>query len=310
MGGFPPRGSDAAPIRLSDLDGQPVTTTDAAPRTLVLVFGEASHAATRQACADVLDVLADHRLERNAAIPVLIAADKSSTEDLKEQVSRGRFPALVLRDTEREAFRAYHVLAIPSVVVVDGHGKVIYALAGFDQNFKELLRDSIRLANGHISTDEFETLLQSQGPPPSAERLEACRLTQEGRELTRQGLFDLADRKLSKAVELDPASTDARVAMGTLCLTRGQPDAAERFFRAVLDNDPGSPDATLGLAAADADRGGDRLGRAAQTVAAIVEKNPNWARARYVLGRVYEKQGKSALAAAQYRKAAELSLER
>jgi thioredoxin-like negative regulator of GroEL len=309
-GASPPRGSTAPPIELKALDGTTVSTVKLAPRTFVLVFGEMTAEKVRDTCGTVLDVVADPRLAGEIVTPILIIAQDAPAPQLKEESAKWRLPAVVLHDPKREAFGAYRVLVTPSVVVVDGKGKVVHAMPGFLPRFKDILTESLLLAAGKESPEQFEQVIdpKTQDAPP--ETLKADRLVHLGAELTRHGLYETAEARYTEALSAQPGHVGAKLGLADLMLRQDRLTDAEPLFRSVLAANPQSTDAALGIAAVQLRRGPDGVTEAESTLKTLIEKDPSHPRARYLMGQVYERRGDSAHAAAEFKKAAELLLAR
>lgn len=306
----PPRGSVAPPITLKSLNGEEVETAKLAPRALVLIFGDMGHDGAKQACADVMETLADPRFAGGSAVPILIISQEGTPAQLRDQAAQGRFPAIILQDPKREAFGAYHVLVIPTIVVVDGQGKVVYSLPAYMQKVRGVLTDSILTATGQETPEQFEQSIDPQAPAATHEEVRADRLVHLGQELTRHGLYEMAEARYTEATTLVPGHVGAMLGLGDLMLRQDRLDEAEPLFRSVLAAHPDSADAILGLASVQLKRGGDDVAKAQEAVQKLIEKDPKQARARYVMGLIQERRGDMAAAAAEYRKAAELLMDR
>ena len=307
----PPDGSDAPPITLPDMTGAPVNTSALAPRSLVLIFGELDHDGARQACIDVLDVLTDPRLAEAPALPVFIVAQDAPDAELRDQAAKGRFPAVILHDRKREAFGAYRVLVVPTVVVVNGKGKVVHAMPGFLPRFKEILTDSLLCAAGKETPEQLARTIdagKSQAPP--SESVRADRLVHLGTELTRHSLYEMAEARFTEAIALCPGHAGAKLGLGDLMLRQGRLADAEPLYRSVLAADPGSLDAAMGIAAVQIRAGGDGVSKAEASLRSILEKSPTLPRAHFLLGQVYEIRGEWSKAAAEFRTSTELLLDR
>jgi tetratricopeptide (TPR) repeat protein len=306
----PPRGSDAPRITLTNTDGGKFDTADFKGKTLVLVFGELSHEKLAQACADIDAALSDPRLPKDAAAPVLLVAHEPAPEALAKAREAGHLPKLVVKDLKREAFGAYQIVVVPTVVVVGPDGKVVYSLPSFTPNFKEVLTEAALLAAGQIEPAQFEqTLAHPTSAPVSGPEAKASRLTHLARELARRDLPEMAEQRYKEALEAWPKSIEARLGLGELLLSQDRLDDAETNFKAALELTPTSLDAMLGLDATAIKRGGEGLAKADMDVRRIISNNPKLARAHYLLGLIHQQQSEHADAAACFRRAFELLME-
>lgn len=306
----PPRGSVAPAINLNDLDGQAVSTGALAPRTLVLIFGELDHEGARQACATVLEVLGSPRLAASSAVPILIVGKNDPPGQLKDAAAKGRFPAIILHDPKRDAYGAYQVVVIPTVVVVDGNGKVVYCMPGFLPHAREILPASILAAEGKLTPEQFERAIDPKVQAPSHEVVRADRLSHLGAELARHGLFEMAEARYREALALAPGHVGASLGLGDLLTRCNRLDEAASLFRSVLDAHPDSQEAAMGIAAVQIKRGGDELAAAETALNSVIEKNPKQPLAHYLRGQVLELRADIGGAMVEYRRAAELMLER
>lgn len=306
----PPRGSKAPPITLKDLGGEAVSTAKLAPRVTVLIFGEFNHDGTRHACTEVLDTLGDPRLAGDAPVPIMIVAQDAPDAELKEEAAKGRFPPIILHDTAREAFASYRILVLPTVVVVDGKGVVVHSMPGFLQGSRELLLEALLTATGKEPAEKLEQALDPNAAPPSHESVRADRLVHLGAELARHSLYEMAEARYTEATKLVPGHVGATLGLGDLMLRQGRLAEAEPLFRSVLASRPDSLEAALGLAAVQLKKGGDDVQKAEATAKAIIEKNPTEPKAHFLMGQIRERQGDIPGAMSEYRKAAELLLER
>lgn len=309
----PPDGSTAPPIVLPDLGGKSVSTAALAPRPLVLIFGELTHDGVKRAASDVLDVLAEPRLSGTDAIPIMLIAQDAPAAQLKDTAAQGRFPALILHDPKRDAFGAYRVLVLPTVVVIDGKGAVVHAMPGFLQRFKEILADAVLLAAGRISREQFAQTIDPKAQSEAHETVRADRLVHLGTELMRHKLLDLAEARFTEATTLSPGHRGATLGLGTLMLRRGKLDDAERLFRAVVQSAPESAsiEGQLGLAEVLITRAGDaNIAKAEAALKSIIDKDPRQAAARYLMAQIHEARGNTPAALAEYKQAAALALDR
>jgi cytochrome c-type biogenesis protein CcmH/NrfG len=302
----PPRGIEAPSIDLKDIGGTTVRTRELLPRTLVIIFGELSHEGVRRACADTLDVLAE--TAGDAAIPILVVTEGVPSDGLRETAGLGRFPTLILHDQMHEAFDAFHVLVMPTVVVIDGSGKVVHSMPGFLPRFKELLAQAIHLSNGDQSQEEFDRLVEQRGASERAETRRAVELVRVADEFARHKLVDLARARYEEALVLEPALVQALVGLGELEVSIGNYAAGQARFRAALGADPTSADAKLGLAMVLVSMGGPRLAEAESLAREVLRTNGKNARGHYVLGHVNEANGRREAAMHEYRRAAELAM--
>ncbi|MCC6678438.1 MAG: tetratricopeptide repeat protein [Phycisphaerales bacterium] len=305
----PPRGSTAPAISLQNLRGEKVSSADLAPRPLVLIFGEMNNEGTRLACADVLNILKDPRLEEGAIVPILLVAQDTKSARADGATGPEGFPRVILRDPDREAFGAYHILVIPTIVIVDGAGKVVYAAPAYQQKSRDLITEAVMVAAGKETAEQFNQAVEPAAAGPDHDTVRADRLVHLAAELARHELYEMAEARYSEAISLAPGHAGATIGLGKLMLKRGRLDQAEGLFRAVLAADPGSVDATLGIAEVQVARGGDDLAKAEATIREVVNRSPRNPRARYLLGLVNERQGNYAAAMAEFRIATEVLLD-
>lgn len=305
----PPPGSPAPAIGLKNQQGEPVSTLDLRPRPLALVFGELTNPATRLACADVIDILKDPRFEVGSIVPILLIAQGSLPAPPAGQADEAALPDLILLDPGREAFSAFRVLVVPSIVVIDGAGMVVHALPAYQRRSRDILTEALLVAAGKKTMEEFSRSLPPAAPGPAHEVLRADRLTHLAGELVRHELYDMAEARYAEALVLAPGHAGATLGLGELMLKRGRPDEAESLFRSVLASQPGSLEASLGMAGVQLARGGDELAAAEATLRSVLDRDPSAARARYMLGLIHQRRGDHTAAALEFRAAAELLLD-
>lgn len=306
----PTRGSDAPKISLDDLGGTRVDTSNLQPRALVLIFGEIGQDTTLAACTDVLTTLADPRVAADSVVPILITAQSTPAATLRDEAAKGRYPAIILRDPQRDAFGAYKVLVLPTAVVVDSKGKVVHAVPGHFARFKDTINGAVQAATGKQTLEQFDHSMQATAVPANPEAQRADRLVHLGQELLRHNLDDMAQARFAEALALMPTNTDAKLGLASLALKRDTLPEAESLFRSVLSAAPDSVEGTLGLAAVHLKRAGDDLPKGETLVRSLLEKNPKEARARYLLGQFHERKGDFTQAANEYKKALDTLFDR
>lgn len=307
----PPRGSAAPTLHLTDLDGNAFDASRFEGRPYLLVFGELYHQPTRAAVAEINRILDDPRLAGETITPILIVAQQASRLELKTQAEEVGLAGLILHDPKRESFGQYRISVMPTVVVVGADGKVLHSLAGLNPRLGDVVTDALLVGLGRLSRERFEESLHPVTEQQlTEEQVRANRLTQLARQLARRGLDEMADEKYRESLQIWPESVEARMGLGRLELKRGRIADAEAQFRAVLAARPDLVEATLGVAYVQALRGGDELTDAERLVRSVLDRDDSQPRAHYLLGLISEQRGKVKEAAASFKRAAELLLER
>lgn len=302
------QGMEAPDFKIKDTAGADVSLSSFRGKTVVLIFGELYHDKTLEACKQIDAVLQDERLKDAGIMPVLVTAQEAKAEDFRTEALK--VPMLVLRDTDRKAFGTYQVDVLPSVVVIDKEGHIVSAMGGLMPQMSDEVSDSLLLATGKLSLEQYQKARSTQATPVADETvLKAQRTAALAKQLAQRGLDDLAAEKFAEALKLDGHQITGRIDFGMLLL-KGQHFAeAEAQFKAALQQQPGSVEASLGLAYVQAQRGGVELDAAEKTVRDILVRNPVQPRAHFLLGVILQGRGKNDEAMASFKKAAELLLQ-
>jgi len=304
---LPARGAKAPPIVMPTVDGGRIDTNDLHGSVVVVLFGESGRERTTQAARAVQHALGDPRFREATPHWLLVLSRGSDPERLDELVGTPR--PRVIHDVERSVFGAYGVVVQPTTIVLDREGRVVHAMPGLGPRFDDVILDAALFAAGEISSERFEATIHPTEEGPDAERrTRAERIARLAVRLRRRGLPEMAEAEFRTALEIEPNTVTARIGLGDLLLEREDLDGAESHYRAALAVRPRSLEATLGLAAVHVQRGGSRLIEGEALVRQVIERSPRRARAHYLLGIVHEERGEAGLAAASYRRAAELLL--
>lgn len=117
-----------------------------------------------------------------------------------------------------------------------------------------------------------------------------------------------AERDFKRAIELKPNYLEAYIVHAAFKEQGGDRDGAVEVLEQALAYGSGNMEFLLQLARAYVNRdGADDQTKAERILNALIARNPDYANARFILGTLYEKQGKAADALREFRKVEELN---
>lgn len=320
---------------LEDLDGKEHTSGDLFGRKItVVVFWATWNFRSVDILTDMEVLrkeLGEDRLQViaiNSERQEISAADR---QKIRTMVQEKNFTSLVLIDQGLAAFNGYGAMALPSSLVLDQSGKVIFDLAGYPRSMRSDLSDAVRKALG------LPTSVELRPPEKYKPKNHALQYYNFGRRLMEKGQEEKAEAQLLKALERDPEFTKPRIELGIYFKKTGRLEEALEQFRKVKELDPDNQETAyqgalvslraghleegealfrelheefpereefaLGLALAHQYQGHEEDSRTARELAATLL--PAEPRFHYELGSLAEAQGDLEEAAALYHRALE-----
>jgi Flp pilus assembly protein TadD/peroxiredoxin len=333
--GQPPPG-----FALKDIDGRPwENAAQTGGQVAVLVFWATWSPRSREILVDLEKVRAEIGPERlrllavNAEHLVISDADRDA---IRAVVAETRSTAAILIDDGLVAFNAFGTMAVPSSLVIDANGRVVFTLAGYPTTMRSDLEDAVRKALG------LPTSVELRPPVEYVPKNHGLMYYNFGRLLLQKGQEEKAVEQFRLAVERDPAFKKPHLELGLYHARRGETEEARAAFLRVREIDPHDAEATYQagvaglraarleeaetlfgeLAAEYPDRGGYALalaltrmflGREAEYRAGAEKaaglRNPE-PRVLYDLGAVAERRSALPTAVDLYRRALEGALDR
>lgn len=312
--GVPPQPDEARPgplegIVLKDPEGGAVRLSDLTGQPLILLFGEVDQRRTRQACKDLASLLKAPEMQGSNALAVLITTRIGTSDN--ENAPDLHLPERRLLDPDRDAFGAFHVIVMPTIVVLDKDGRKVHAMPGFLPRMPETVLAAVRFARGEITREAFDEVLKPHAQVRQTDdQKHAARLVQMAERLRNRGMLDAAVDQFNEAIALDPRGVGALIGLGHVWAEKGEPDKALEQYRAALKIEPGSLDARLGIAFVLLERGGDEADESYRMASAMAESSPDDPRVHFLLGTIHDRFNRCEEACASFRRSAELMLDK
>jgi len=298
---LPVTGAPSERVTFSSLKGKPI----------ILMFGELYNENT------ILAVQELEQLRRKLEIPktdfhlYLILAQKAESAALVQIQQEKKMKAILLHDLNREAYAAYHVVVLPSTVILDAQGNVVLAISGYPLTFTDIMEEAILYAFGKTTRKAFQTpsAPDSVLTAISENTVRASRMVSLARQLFRRNYTELAVERYDQALELDPNYVPAQIGIARCQIRLNRLDAAVAQLEQVLKLDPFHTEADLVMASIEIQRGGSDLRSAQRRLELTLLRSPNNPEAMFLRGMVYETQDETDKALLQYKQAAQILLE-
>lgn len=251
----------APQVRVSDLSGTPHDLLAPAAKGQVVIFWQPDHPRARVALCEVAKMAA---AQKNTPL-VAVVSGVYARDEIEQATANCALKPAVLLDAKREAFSAYHVIALPTVLVLDSEKRVLLRLAGFGSDASSQLQESLDAIHGRKPIHAEVPLPEPHG---AVGRLEMAR------RLLKLGMANKAEEILMSLTKELPGYRPAWVTLGYKRVADGQPDQAKDCFDKALTIDGKQMDVAPGLAWVYWQKG-DRE-RTAQWVSAADPKDPNF----------------------------------
>jgi len=212
-------GDAAAPLKLSDLRGElrSLDFTTSAPA--LLVFAKPGDRHTSDVLHAVDDLFQKHpsfkkSLSRWVVLSRLELDRKGAPA---EELGASGWP--VLLDKTDSAYRAYRIVATPTVVLVGRGGRVEAVNPGYDLGMEGYLRTQI-------------ARVTSQSLAPEARKSSKARMyLQMGRRMAARGLWEQALKHYQQAAEEEPLAPEAELELARIHIEMRQLDRAEEILK-------------------------------------------------------------------------------
>ncbi len=334
------RGDKPPVFSLQDLEGKERKSTELlADKVSVVVFWSTWSPRSGEVLADMEKLRQELGPERFQIIAVNAEHVEISTADqaaIRKMAVELNLTALMLLDQGLQTYNDYGAMALPSTLVVDDKGYVVYDLAGYPMSLRSDLSDAVKKALG------LPTSVELRPPEMVVPKNGALMYYNFGKRLMEKGQEEKGEAQLLTAVERDPDFVKPRVLLGIYFKKTGRLEEAMEQFERIREVDPANEEASyqaasvslraarfpeaeallgelheefpereefaLGLALAHKYQGREEEYRAlAERASALL---PPAAHILYDLGGVAEGQGDLHVAAPLYRRAIEVSLKR
>ena len=230
----------------------------------------------------------------------ITAKETAALENLIK-MNRIKFPVLI--DSGFEIFREYGVIALPSTVMIDKSGKIMFIYPSFPLAAQPVLSGKIEELIGIIKVKPKKEAMIMSGPDSRSARLYRYSL-----QMYKKGLTEQALSPLKKSMEMNPDSTWSHNLMGILLWKRGEIEGSINEFRRSIELNEKNTSAYFNYGFLLFEN--DKLDEAEQYLKTAVTLSNTMAEAHYTLGLLYRKKGMEIDALNEFRESLALFEER
>jgi len=288
--------SRAHAMELRGLDGETAVVPDVADaktRVTVLVFWSTWSQPSQRELARLTKLWSRWQHHGVRVLAVNVESARTTEEEsqaVRDWISAHPMPFPVFMDRGLEAFHAYGVIAVPTTIVIDSAGTIIFRLPGYPVAGSEQLVEAIE-GEVIVTVDAMREV-----SPSTPEHRRAIRRTRLARLLMHKGQFELAEYTLRRAIDETPEFLEARLLLARFYERAMRLDDATSLLLETTERF--GEDSRLLLAWAGLKLRQGEL-RAAESLARrALQSNPSHSTAMLVLASVHQAEGEidSALA--------------
>ncbi len=263
-------------------------------RILVVAFLSPGQKQSKNAIDDIARILEDPEI-KSSGLDVVGVMTRPPESGLKP-------PFPILLDSKYELWGKLGVIAMPTVLIVGKDDRLSWIKAGHSYDFAPALHSHLRFELGIDGQKVPEDTVEARALSNDTVASRVSRHLHMAKILEEKGRFDSAIAEVRKALALDPDSTGPALELGELFCRAGK---SKQALDAVDEVKTASRrDAARKLVISGwAKRQIGKLQSAQQDLLEAVKLDPNSARGRFELGRVYLAKGDKDNALVAYQQA-------
>jgi tetratricopeptide (TPR) repeat protein len=297
-------GATMPPFTCTGLDGTPVTSEAAAGKALMLVYLSAQQRQSEEALE------AAHRIAGNIGsgklVLVYMSADTDQADYFRQLRDRMMAHEPFALDEDRAYYGRLGLIVFPTTAIVSPGGRLLHVIAGWSRDYEYQANLYCRHAFGEFDDAELARRLERKPEARNDVRAKADRHRSAAAILRAKGMEQGAIDELKQALVVDPDCADAVVDLADVLVEVGRIDEAEKRIDELLARQPDFHRARLVLGLIQLKR--DKLDVARELLTEALVMNPDPIRAHYYLGQLCEKEGDFKAAAEHYRQALQRAL--
>ena len=276
-------------FKLKDLNHRELSLKDFRGKIVILLLGELYQQNTLKAIQDLNKIVSEKRLFRKS-VEILIIISEQNKSDKHINIMKDlnlSYPVLI--DNNRNAYAQFEVKAIPTTIILNKKGEIAIRIPSYTIAFYDQVEAQLSYLLGKINLNELQNVMNSKNETAEIdETLE--RTLSLANNLYRRGFYDSAMDNYEKILTMSPDLADAHLGRGTIFLKRNKIDMAKSEFQTVLKLTPDNPAALKGMAQVNLFEGS--IPTAEKLLNKVISANYIDDDLYYILGQVYEKQGK------------------
>jgi len=295
------KGGSAPDFALKSTTGSEVSLSGLRGRAVILVFAKQGQEKSAQALT-ALNALDASVTEKVARTAIVVNPNEGDATRWASEAG-AKFP--VLLDPGGQVYGLYGVLVTPTTGVFDPEGRFFGEVSGYTASYRTEVESLAKQALGLEQAEQKKGVSASEGAPKTEQRKSAERFLEQARILIKRKMKDKALGAAKDSVAADETYSEAHEVLGTVLLdiSEGNVDEANTQYSRALELAPRNSDAKLGVARVKSIKG-DYQG-ATTILEEAVRLNPKPEKVYYELGLVHERAKQYEKAVEAYRKALE-----
>lgn len=286
-------------FKLKDLNHRELSLKDFRGKIVILLLGELYQQNTLKAIQDLNKIVSGKRLFRKSVEILIIISEQNKSDKYINIMKDLNLSYPVLIDSNRNAYAQFEVKAIPTTIIFNKKGEIAARIPSYTIVFYDQVEAQLSYLLGKINLNELQNVMNSKNVTAEIdEKLE--RTLSLANNLYRRGFYDSAMDYYEEILTMSPDLIDGHLGRGNIFLKRNKMDMAKSEFQTVLKLNPDNPAALKGMAQINLFKG--NISTAEKLLNKVISANYIDDDLYYILGQVYEKQGKLQEALNAYKK--------
>ncbi|MBW2645495.1 MAG: redoxin domain-containing protein [Deltaproteobacteria bacterium] len=296
------QGEKIPSVQLQKVDGGSFSLSPSTVKGkgLILLFWGADTAVKKKRAIEILEILNGVAESYEEIKVVAINAQKNRSETIHEVISQVNPQYPVLLDEGHDAYNAFGLFVVPSILVVNGEGLVKTGF-GYSNTIEDKIDTEVLLLLGKISEQEAKAKLTLEiTSAKSNQEIKALQHLRLGVRMENMQMLDKAKEEYARAVGLFELA-EAYIRLGALRLEEGDLEGAEKDINKGLALDPDALDAKIAYARLRVAKGD--LEGVVEDLQMLSFMSPKNHVLHYAIGNGYEAKGEFKNAIKEYKKA-------